>query len=150
MEKWADYFISAVSYDSAHLISVAIRHQDTGKGITTGEPVDRLTIYSDIINGLSYITIYSGIESWKKGHKIQTFSIEGKPFIRIDENKVKLDNLGDLLEGPVVKSESVKELEFQPEPKQEPKPEPPSNPRGSLPKGFTKELHQEPKPTPET
>ena len=158
MDKWADYFISEVSYDSDHLISVAIRHQDTGKGITAGEPVDRLTIHSDIINGLSYITIYSGIESWKKGHKIQTFSIEGKPFIRIDENKVKLDNLGDLLEGPVVKSESVKELEFQPEPEPEPKPEPkpeskpeskpepPSSPRGSLPKGFTKELHQEPKP----
>ena len=145
MDKWTDYFISQVSYDSDHLISVAIRHQDTDKGITEGEPVDRLTIHSDIINGLFYITIYSGKESWKKGHKIQTFSIGGNPYIRIDENKVKLDYLGDLPEGPIVKSESVKELEFQPEPT----PEPPSSPRGSLPKGFTKELHQEPEPTPE-
>jgi hypothetical protein len=143
MDKWADYFISEVSYDSDHLISVAIRHQDTEKGITKGEPVDRLTVYSDIINGLFYITIYSGKDSWKKGHKIQTFSIEGNPYIRIDENKVKLDHLGDLPEGPIVKSESVKELEFQPEPT----PEPPSSPRGSLPKGFKKEVHQEPEQT---
>ena len=143
MDKWADYFISEVSYDSDHLISVAIRHQDSNKGITKGEPIDRLTIHSDIINGLFYITIYSGKESWKKGHKIHTFSIEGNPYIRIDENKVTLDHLGDLPEGPIVESESVKELEFQPEPT----PEPPSSPRGSLPKGFTKE-HQEPEPTP--
>jgi len=145
MDKWADYFISEVSYDSDHLISVAIRHQDTEKGITKGEPVDRLTVYSDIINGLFYITIYSGKDSWKKGHKIQTFSIEGNPYIRIDENKVKLDHLGDLPEGPIVKSESIRELEFHPEPT----PEPLSSPRGSLPKGFTKEIHQEPEPTPE-
>jgi hypothetical protein len=89
MDKWADYLISEASYDSDHLISVAIRHQDSNKGITKGEPVDRLTIYSDIINGLFYITIYSGKESWKKGHKIHTFSIKGNPYIRIDENKVK-------------------------------------------------------------
>ncbi len=165
MDKWADYFISQVSYDSDHLISVAIRHQDTDKGITIGEPVDRLTIHSDITNGLFYITIYSGKESWKKGHKIQTFSIGGNSYIRIDENKVKLDHLGDLPEGPIVKSESVKELEFQPEPPSsprgslpkgftkeihpEPTPEPPSSPRGSLPKGFTKEIHPEPTPEPE-
>ncbi len=146
MAKWADYFISQVSYDSDHLISVAIRHQETDKGITKGEPVDRLTIHSDIINGLFYITIYSGKESWKKGHKIHTFSIEGNPYIRIDENKVKLDHLGDLPEGPIVESESIKELEIHKEP--ESTPEPPSSPRGSLPKGFTKK-YQEPEPTPE-
>jgi len=144
MNKWADYFISEVSYDSDHLISIAIRHQDTDKGITNGKPVDRLTVYSDIINGLSYITIYSGKDTWKKGHKIQTFSIEGNPYLRIDGNKVKLDHLGDLPEGPIVKSEYVKELEFQPEPT----PKPTSSSRGSLPKGFTKELTQEPEPTP--
>jgi len=145
MDKWADYLISKVSYDSDHLISVAIRHQDTDKGITTGQPVDRLTIYSDIINGLFYITIYSGKESWKKGHKIQTFSIGGNPYIRIDKNKVKLDYLGDLSEASIVKSEYIKELEFKPESI----PEPSSSTRGSLPKGFTKELHQEPESIPE-
>ena len=44
MKKWADYLISEVSYDSKHLISIAIRHQDTDRGITKGTFVDRLTI----------------------------------------------------------------------------------------------------------
>ena len=77
MKKWADYLISEVSYDPEHLILVATRHKDTEKGITKGKSVDRLTIASDIKNGLFYLTIYSGKNSWKKGHKIETYSIEG-------------------------------------------------------------------------
>ena len=59
MKKWADYLISEISYDPEHLILVATRHQDTDKGITVGKPIDRLTIASDIKNGISYITINS-------------------------------------------------------------------------------------------
>ena len=65
MKKWADYLISEVSYDSEHLISIATRHQDTEKGVTKGKSVDRLTIASDIKNGFTYITIYSGKNSWR-------------------------------------------------------------------------------------
>ena len=141
MKKWADYLISKVRYDSENLISTAIRHQDTDLGITLGEPIDRSTITSDIKNGLSYITIYNGKNSWKKGHKIQTFSIGGISYLRIDENKVKLDYLGDLPELLLVKSNSILE------------PEPPSSPRGSLPKESAEELPQEldlvPEPEPE-
>ena len=96
MQKWADYLISEVSYDSDHLISVAIRHKDSPDGVLSGVPVDRLTIASEIKNGITYITIYSGNESWKKGQNVQTFSIDGTPYLRIDGNRVKLDNLGDL------------------------------------------------------
>jgi len=99
-----------------HLISVALRHQETEQGITKGKPIDRLTIASDIKNGLIYIIIYSGKNSWKKGHQIHTFSIEGIPYLRIDRNKVKLDFLGDIQEFPILKSESTKKLESHPEP----------------------------------
>ncbi len=44
MKKWADYLISEVSYDSEHLISIAMRHQDVDSGITKGTFVDRLTM----------------------------------------------------------------------------------------------------------
>ncbi len=172
MKKWADYLISEVSYDSENLISVATRHQDTAKGITKGQPIDRLTIASDIKNGLFYITIYSGRDSWKRGHKIHAFSIDGSPYIRIDKNKVTLDFLGDLPLSSFVKSLSIQELESKSEPvepekeeatpeqlnrleqlekqiqelesKSEPvEPEPPSSPRGSLPKESAEELPQE-------
>ncbi|MDH3279311.1 MAG: hypothetical protein OEL84_04190 [Nitrosopumilus sp.] len=141
MDKWADYLISKVSYDSEHLISVALRHQETEQGITKGKPIDRLTIASDIKNGLIYITIYSGKNSWKKGHQIQTFSIEGIPYLRIDRNKVKLDFLGDIQEFSTPKYESTKKLESHPEPITEP--EILSSPRGSLPKDSAEELPQE-------
>ncbi|WP_109877423.1 hypothetical protein, partial [Nitrosopumilus zosterae] len=111
MDKWADYLISKVSYDSDHLISVAIRHQETEQGITEGKSIDRLTIASDIKNGLLYITIYNGKNSWKKGHKIKTFSISGTPYLRIDGNKVKLDYLGDIQELLIPKSDFSEQLE---------------------------------------
>ena len=69
---------------------------------------------SDIKNGFTYITIYSGINSWKHGNKLRTFSIGGSPYLRIDKNKVKLDYLGDLPESSFV--ETAQELELQPEP----------------------------------
>ena len=140
MNKWADYFISQVNYTSEHLISVALRHQETEQGITKGKPIDRLTIASDIKNGLIYITIYSGKNSWKKGHPIQTFSIEGTPYLRIDGNKVKLDYLGDIQEFTLSKSQSTAKLESHQESITEP--ETPS-PRGSLPKHSTEDLPQE-------
>jgi len=113
MEKWADYLISEVSYTSDHLISIAIRHKDTDQGITKGKPIDRLTIASDIKNGLLYITIYNQKDSWKKGHQIQTFSIRGTPYLRIDQNKVQLDFLGDLPEPAEFEEEATPEQLFQ-------------------------------------
>lgn len=109
MKKWADYLISEVRYTSDHLISIAIRHKDTNQGITKGEPIDRLTIISDIKNGLLYITIYNQKNSWKKGHRIQTFSIGGTPYLRIDQNKAQLDFLGDLPESVESEEEATSE-----------------------------------------
>ena len=150
MSKWADYLISEVTYDHDHLISVAIRHKDSVQGISEGKPIDRLAIASDIKNGLSYLTIYNAKDSWKKGHKIQTFSLSGNPYLRIDENKVELDYLGDLpevsIEPESVQSQPSPEEEATPEQlarleqleKQlqelESQPSPETSPWGSLPK----------------
>ena len=100
MYKWADFLISQVTYDSNHLISRTKRHRDSTDGVDDGNIVDRLTIASDIKNGLDYITIYNRLSSWKRGHKIKTFRIDGEYYLRIDDNKVKLDYLGDLPEIP--------------------------------------------------
>jgi len=148
LDTWGDYLISKVSYDSEHLISVVIRHRDTDNGISKGQPIDRLTVSSDIKNGLVYFTIYSGTNSWKKGKQIFTYSINGTPYLRIDKNKVTLDNLGDLPELLLDTSDSelTQEPELQPESDTTP-----SSPRGSLPKESSEELPQElelqPEPT---
>ena len=95
---WADYLISEVSYDRNHLILQAKRHQELENGFSKGDLVDRIKISSDIINGLSYITIYDHISTWKKGNKIRFFRIDGEPYLRIDKNKVNQDYLGDIRE----------------------------------------------------
>ena len=165
MDRWADYLISEANYDSDHLISSAKRHRDTEKGISLGDIIDRLTIASDIKNGLVYTTIYSAKNSWKKGNKIRVFSLKGNPYLRIDNNKVNLDFLGDLPEISIPSETLISEpIEEEPTAEQlakikqlekqiqelESAPTPtPSSPRGSLPKESSEELPQQLVPTPE-
>ena len=112
---WADYLISEVSYDSNHLILQAKRHQELENGFSKGDLVDRIKISSDIINGLSYITIYDRISTWKKGNKIRFFRIDGEPYLRIDKNKVNQDYLGDIRE---IKSTQKLERQVTQEPEE--------------------------------
>ncbi|MGA0296717.1 MAG: hypothetical protein ACO3K2_05245, partial [Nitrosopumilaceae archaeon] len=115
---WADYLISEVSYDKNHLILHAKRHQESKNGISKGDLVDRIKISSDIINGLSYITIYDRISTWKKGNKIKFFRIGGEPYLRIDKNKVNQDYFGDIpeLKSPLTpKPQIISEPEATPE-----------------------------------
>ena len=146
---------------------MAKRHEDTKTGIGNGNLVDRIKISSDIVNGLCYITIYNRIETWKKGNKIHFFRIHGQPFLRIDENKVNQDFLGDI---PKIESMAISEreegtaeqiahlkqmekqiakLESQPV-QEELKPEISKSSRGSLPKETTIEFPQELDLTPES
>ena len=126
MEKWADYLISEVSYDSQHLISKVKRHTESEKGIDDGTLVERTNLTSDMHRGLSYITIYNHISTWKRGNPVYLFKIHGEPFLRIDKNKVNQDFLGDISE---LESQQISE--------------PPKSPRGSLPKETDEELPQE-------
>jgi len=98
MTKWADFLISAVKYDSSHHIDQARQHKDKEGSIDNGILVDRLTIANNIKGGKSYMTIYSGRSTWKKGEQLKTFRIGGDYFIRADDNKVLFDNLGPLTE----------------------------------------------------
>ena len=146
---------------------MAKRHEDTGTGIGNGVLVDRIKISSDIANGLDYNTIYNRISTWKNGNKIHFFRIHGEPFLRIDENKVNHDYLGDLRE---IKSPPIPEpeeatpeqiarlvqletqiTEFESQRSQKTQQEPLQSPKGSLPKETKVELPQEldlvPEPT---
>ncbi len=98
MVRWTDYLISEVVYNPNHLIVKAKRYHDDGNGAWVETIVDRLTIASDIKKGKSYMTIYDATTSWRRGNKLQTFHLDGQPYIRIDKNKVGLDFLGDIPE----------------------------------------------------
>ena len=106
MTKWADYLISAVAYDDERQIISLKRHRDTGEEIDSGEIVDKATVASDIDNGRSYMTILSTLSNWKLGERIRSSRVDNHYSLRIDDNKVKYDNLGSLPELPSALPES--------------------------------------------
>ena len=120
MTKWADYLISAVSYDNERQIISLKRHHDTGEKIDSGEIVDKATVASDIDNGRSYMTIYSSLSNWKLGEKIRSSRVDNHYSLRIDDNKVKHDNLGSLpelssaiQESPTISKKITDQIESQ-------------------------------------
>ncbi|MEK6964812.1 MAG: hypothetical protein AABX58_01175 [Thermoproteota archaeon] len=45
------------------------------------------------------MTIYSGPKNtWRMGKKVNTFRVDGEYCIRVDNNKVDMDNLGEVVE----------------------------------------------------
>ena len=97
MTKWADFLISAVKYDSDRKISHVKTHQDTEDGLGKEEVIDRSTLANNL-GKYSYMTIFSGINTWKKGEKLKVFTHDGDFYIRTDNNKVNYDFLGQLVE----------------------------------------------------
>jgi len=97
MTKWADYLISAVNYNSEGKIIQVKVHKDTNEGVGEILIVNRETL-ADNLKKFSYVTVYSGINTWKKGEILKVYNHDGNFFIRTDKNKVNYDNLGLLPE----------------------------------------------------
>ena len=72
MTKWADFLISAVKYDSDRKITHVKIHQDSEDGLGKEEIIDRSSL-ADNLKKYSYMTVYSGINTWKKGEKLKVF-----------------------------------------------------------------------------
>ena len=96
MAKWADYLISAVSYNPNRQIMEVEVHEDLDGKMGPVELVDKLTIAHNIRRGKKYVTIFRRLETWKRGEQVNLFRVDGDPYLRTDKNKVPLDNLGDL------------------------------------------------------
>ena len=123
MAKWADYLISQVSYDQNHLITKVKQHRDNGSTISEGEIVDRHIIADNLGHGNSYMTIYGDLGKIRIGKNVRYFRAYEHHYIRIDNNKVSTDNLGDLPQPDESKQEEKPALaETKPEPAAETKP----------------------------
>ena len=123
MAKWADYLISQVSYDSNHLITKVKQHRDNGNTISEGEVVDRYIIADNLGHGNRYMTVYSDLDKIRIGKNIRYFRAYEHHYIRIDNNKVSSDNLGDLPQPDESKQEEKPALtETKPKPAVETKP----------------------------
>ena len=88
MAKWADYLISAVTYDSNHLILKIKQHTDNGKTVSQGDIVDRDTLANNLGHGVKYMTLYNGLEKVRIGKNVRYFRAYEHHYIRTDKNKV--------------------------------------------------------------
>ena len=96
MAKWADYLISQVSYDQDHIITKVMQHRDIGNKISNGEIVDRNVIATNLGHGAKYMTMFGGLGKIRMGKNVRYFRAYDDHFIRIDDNKVMSDNLGQI------------------------------------------------------
>ena len=92
----ADYLISQVSYDQNHIITKVKQHRDNGNTISGGEVVDRHVIADNLGHGNRYMTVYGDLGKIRIGKNVRYFRAFDHHYIRIDNNKVNSDNLGDL------------------------------------------------------
>ena len=142
MAKWADYLISQVSYDQNHLITKVKQHRDNGNTISKGEIVCRSILADNLGHGNSYMTVYSDLGKIRVGKNVRYFRAYEHHYIRIDDNKVMTDNLGEL---PSLVESQQEEKPVLAETK--PKPVVETKPLSELSSTFfSEQVEQEPEP----
>jgi len=142
MAKWADYLISQVSYDSSHLITKVKQHRDNGNKMSVGEVVDRNTLANNLGHGVKYMTVYGDLGKIRMGKNVRYFRAYEDHYIRIDDNKVMTDNLGEL---PGIVESQQEEKPVLAETK--PKPVVETKPLSELSSTFfSEQVEQEPEP----
>jgi len=142
MAKWADYLISQVLYDQNHIITKVKQHRDIGNKISGGEIVDRDAIANNLGHGIKYMTVYGDLGKIRMGKNVRYFRAYEDHYIRIDDNKVMTDNLGEL---PGIVESQQEEKPALAETK--PKPVVETKPLSELSSTFfSEQVEQEPEP----
>ena len=138
MVKWADYLISQVSYDSNHCITKVKQHKDNGNKISEGEIVDRNTVTGNLGHGAKYMTMFGDLGKIRIGKNVRYFRAYEDHYIRIDNNKVTSDNLGEI---PQLDESQQEEKSALPETKPTPNVE--TKPLSALSSAFFSEQVEE-------
>jgi len=142
MAKWADYLISQVLYDQNHIITKVKQHRDIGNKISSGEIVDRDAIANNLGHGVKYMTVYGDLGKIRMGKNVRYFRAYEDHYIRIDDNKVMTDNLGEL---PSLVESQQEEKPALAETK--PKPAVETKPLSELSSAFfSEQVEEEPEP----
>ena len=142
MAKWADYLISQVLYDQNHIITKVKQHRDIGNKISGGEIVDRDALANNLGHGVKYMTVYGDLGKIRMGKNVRYFRAYEDHYIRIDDNKVMTDNLGEL---PGLAESQQEEQPVLAEAK--PKPAVETKPLSELSSAFfSEQVEQEPEP----
>ena len=100
MEKWADYCISSVKYDSKHTHIVGVKvHEDKGDTVGNAEEWTRIQVVSARERGRTFVTIFKGSDNqWHRGQDVDILIVNREKFIRTDRDQIAADNLEKLPE----------------------------------------------------
>ena len=142
MAKWADYLISQVLYDQNHIITKVKQHRDIGNKMSGGEIVDRDAIANNLGHGVKYMTVYGDLGKIRMGKNVRYYRAYENHYIRIDDNKVMTDNLGEL-PGLVESQQEEKPALAETKPKPVVETKPLSELSSTF---FSEQVEQEPEP----
>lgn len=98
-DKWADFLISKVGYDTDHTHIVKVETR-VDKGEKVGPPYEetRQTVISNLKKEKTYCTIRKVEKDWKKGEMVGIVTVNETEYIKTDKNEIEADNLGKLPE----------------------------------------------------
>ena len=100
MSKWADYAITAVSYDNDHdhIQQLEVR-EDLGSSLGSPTIESRQRVVNSIKRGNTYVTATEDEnDKWQKGDDVSIIRVNGVDYLRTDGNSRASDNLGELPE----------------------------------------------------
>ncbi|MDX7730391.1 DUF3892 domain-containing protein [Aeromonas caviae] len=100
MEKWADYLISEVRYNSQHTHIDQVKiHEDNGDSVGEAKVYTRQAIVDAINKGVTFFTVYKNNQgTFNKGQKVYVIKVNGVGYIKTVDNKKEADNLENLPE----------------------------------------------------
>jgi len=96
--KWADYLITAVSFNSAktHIDEVEVC-ADNGDTTGSSTKIKRSTVVSKLESGYTYCTATKTSNgTWHYGAAVKIVTIDDEKFIRTKNDGIKKDNLDNL------------------------------------------------------
>jgi len=98
MQKWADYYISAVGYDEKENITkVRVKNSKAGK-LEPAMEWTRENIVSAFEEGKTFVTVFYRDDRWHKGQDVHIITVNEVKYIRTDKNRNATDNLESLPE----------------------------------------------------
>ena len=101
MEKWADYLVTKVRFeqDRRHIRHVRVR-QEGMHGLEPEREFTRAELVRSIDYGRTFVTAFLDAEksTFQKGGQLRIVDVDGAKYVRVDENKVKKDDLGGIPE----------------------------------------------------
>lgn len=96
-KDWPDYLIFAAKYNAeGNYIELVRIYKNNGTAENCSEIQTRSFVLESLKKGHTFSTILRSESGWSKGKEIQIVTVDGAEFLRIDRDKAKGDNLGEL------------------------------------------------------